>query len=252
MSLLISRTRRSFVKRFAVGVAALSVSGRGWRNPLLLDLEAAPAAEQGTVRLTLTEFPVLQQDLGSVRLTPNPVGQDHFPQGNLYPLLVNRAPGGTFYAMSAECSHAHCVVDSYDELEQGLRCPCHRSLYGLDGAVLIGPAKRALKSYPVSFDGRETLTIRVPGLAFRVSSSLAGGPGASRFRLSFPTEPNVTYQVLLRESVTSSGTAVPFSIGTEGALDQTSWVGDGELVSLYVAASLESGFFEIAMVLLEA
>lgn len=244
-------SRRRFVQRFALGMAGLSVPGRAWRSSMILSLEAAPPTETGTLRLTFTDFPSLEQDYGSVRLTANPVGSDHFPQGNLYPLLVNRAPGGRFYAMTAECTHASCVVDSYDELEQGLRCPCHRSLYGLDGTVLIGPAERSLKQFPLQYDGKETLTIQVPGLAFRVTPSLAVGTGGRRLRMVFPTEPNVTYEVRFRASLAAPGQAVPFASSIDGPLDQTEWLGDEQPAEVFVEAAGAGGFFEVSMVFLE-
>jgi nitrite reductase/ring-hydroxylating ferredoxin subunit len=186
-----------------------------------------------------------------VRLSPNPVGDDHFPQGELYPILVNRAPDGRFHALSAECSHAGCVVESYDELEQGLRCPCHGSLYGFDGAVIQGPAARSLASYPVAYDGADSLEIQVPGYGFRITPQAAGSRIAPRMRLVFPSEANALYQVIRRTSLSDPGVPVKFSPLEEGAPDISTWIGTGGDQALYVSTAGAGGFFEVVMLLAE-
>ncbi len=46
------------------------------------------------------------------------------------------------------CTHGDCYVE-WDEAVASVRCPCHNSLFDIDGQVLQGPADRALKSYLV-------------------------------------------------------------------------------------------------------
>jgi cytochrome b6-f complex iron-sulfur subunit len=48
-----------------------------------------------------------------------------------------------FSALSLVCTHLGCTLE---EQEEGFACPCHGSRFDTDGAVLRGPAKKALVS----------------------------------------------------------------------------------------------------------
>jgi Rieske Fe-S protein len=56
------------------------------------------------------------------------------------------------WAVSRSCTHLGCRVN-YKEEENILECPCHQSRFAKDGALLRGPAKRALQHYPVEIKG---------------------------------------------------------------------------------------------------
>ncbi len=51
---------------------------------------------------------------------------------------------GTAHAVSPTCTHLGCLV-AFNRAEKAWECPCHGSRFGLDGAVLQGPATRPLK-----------------------------------------------------------------------------------------------------------
>ena len=57
-------------------------------------------------------------------------------------------------AVSARCTHAGCAVEWNGDQNpaQAFVCPCHQSLFALDGAAQSGPAKKPLKSYSVSVE----------------------------------------------------------------------------------------------------
>ena len=86
MTIYPSATRRSFVKRFTLGMAASSLLGRSWKSPFLAELQAADVPTQGVVSISLEDFPALANLQGSVRIGINPVAADHFPDGNFYPI----------------------------------------------------------------------------------------------------------------------------------------------------------------------
>jgi Rieske Fe-S protein len=65
------------------------------------------------------------------------------PGGDWPKLLVRRDPDGTYAVASANCTHFSCVL-GWDGSQKQWACPCHGSRFGEDGAVLTGPAKRAL------------------------------------------------------------------------------------------------------------
>ncbi|MFE5113341.1 FAD-dependent oxidoreductase [Streptomyces sp. NPDC056663] len=57
---------------------------------------------------------------------------------------VYRDQDGTVRAVSARCTHLGCLV-AFNEAETSWECPCHGSRFGVDGAVLQGPAVRPLE-----------------------------------------------------------------------------------------------------------
>lgn len=66
------------------------------------------------------------------------------------PVYVHRHDDGRFTAVSTRCTHRGCRVEVGGG--DGLVCPCHGSRYGLDGALLGGPAERPLVAFPTSWD----------------------------------------------------------------------------------------------------
>ncbi|MDQ0792547.1 FAD-dependent oxidoreductase [Streptomyces sp. B1I3] len=57
---------------------------------------------------------------------------------------VYRDPEGAASVVSARCTHLGCLV-AFNEAETAWECPCHGSRFGVDGAVLQGPAVRPLE-----------------------------------------------------------------------------------------------------------
>lgn len=58
-------------------------------------------------------------------------------------LAVYRDPKGSLHAVSSVCTHLGCLV-KFNNAEKTWDCPCHGSRFGVDGAVLDGPATRPL------------------------------------------------------------------------------------------------------------
>lgn len=61
-------------------------------------------------------------------------------------VMVIRATDTTVVALSAICTHAGCSMD-YDSAAHELTCPCHGSVFSMNGQVVTGPARRAVKVY---------------------------------------------------------------------------------------------------------
>lgn len=55
---------------------------------------------------------------------------------------------GAIKAFSTVCPHLGCAVD-FDPEAGKFKCPCHRSAFGLDGAVEAGPSPRPLDALDV-------------------------------------------------------------------------------------------------------
>ncbi len=69
-----------------------------------------------------------------------------------YPILLIKASPERFVALSTECMHLGCTVKKQPSV---IRCPCHGSVYSLEGEVLQGPTEHPLKQFPIRMD--ETL-----------------------------------------------------------------------------------------------
>ena len=76
-----------------------------------------------------------------------PAGQAFIPSGRSV-ALYRDAEG--VYAVSLVCSHLGCIVKNTGD---GFECPCHGSRFKADGAVVKGPAPRALVWHKVTGKG---------------------------------------------------------------------------------------------------
>ena len=133
--------RRAFVSACAACCAAFTVSGCA-----SLVTHPVPVTD-GRVRLRLADYPDLTAQDGVIRIQPT--GLEH-------PIYVLTA-GSSFQAVSPICTHRGCTVDVQGDR---LVCPCHGSTYDRAGAVLKGPAQRALTRFPVERAG-DALVIQV-------------------------------------------------------------------------------------------
>lgn len=67
-------------------------------------------------------------------------------------VVVTQPSQGQFKAFSAVCPHQGCLTSKVAGGK--IQCPCHGSEFGLaDGAVGRGPAREALREYPVRVEG---------------------------------------------------------------------------------------------------
>lgn len=65
-------------------------------------------------------------------------------EGMRRPIFLRRVGAGEYTAVSTRCAHRGCQVQRQGDR---LACPCHGSEYRLDGALLQGPADRALRRF---------------------------------------------------------------------------------------------------------
>lgn len=66
-------------------------------------------------------------------------------------VVVTQAAPGRYAAFSAVCTHQGCTVAKVDG--RNIICPCHGSVYTLDGSVVKGPATRPLDPRGVTVTG---------------------------------------------------------------------------------------------------
>ena len=95
------------------------------------------------VRLSLAEYPELSKPGGFTKV---------LPEGAENPVYVLALGDHRFAALSPICTHRGCTV----EIEGArLVCPCHGSTYDREGAVLRGPAERALGRHELTVSGSD-------------------------------------------------------------------------------------------------
>ena len=73
---------------------------------------------------------------------------------------VVRAPDGRVTAFGPHCTHLGCAYH-WDDAQSEFVCPCHNSLFGLDGRVISGPAPRPLDRYETKIENGKLLLGRL-------------------------------------------------------------------------------------------
>ena len=69
-----------------------------------------------------------------------------------YRLVVTRPSEADLKAFTAICTHDGCMLNSVTD--KTINCPCHRSRFAItDGAVVHGPALRALTPRTITVEG---------------------------------------------------------------------------------------------------
>ncbi len=72
-------------------------------------------------------------------------------------IIVANTGNEVFVALSSVCTHQGCTIN-YSHANTNFPCPCHGSVFSVQGSVLNGPATTAVKKYTVSREGN-VLTI---------------------------------------------------------------------------------------------
>ncbi len=72
-------------------------------------------------------------------------------------IMVIRMSATEVVAVSAICTHAGCSMN-FNTGTSLIDCPCHGSQFSTTGAVVSGPANRAVRSYSVTLTGT-TITV---------------------------------------------------------------------------------------------
>ncbi len=65
---------------------------------------------------------------------------------------VVKLPNGDVVAYGPQCTHLGCAY-RWDEGKSEFLCPCHSSLFSIEGAVLSGPAPRPLDRFDTRVEG---------------------------------------------------------------------------------------------------
>jgi menaquinol-cytochrome c reductase iron-sulfur subunit len=69
---------------------------------------------------------------------------------------VVKHPDNSVVAYGPQCTHLGCAYH-WDDRKTEFLCPCHNSLFAMDGKVVSGPAPRPLDRYDVKVDGKKLM-----------------------------------------------------------------------------------------------
>lgn len=248
-------SRREWVKCFALGV----IASAGARRTTLADI--SPAANQANIlSLKISDFPALQTTYGSVRvqlLTASTTWEESR-------IIITRAPGDVFHAVTARCTHQQSTADPYDHSEgtEAIICYSHGSVFGMDGSVISGVDGNTtpLRKYNTSFaDG--VLRVEVPSMNFKVNAiSIQTPGGTTRYALNFQRRAGGRYRVLYTPDLAAAPVPVDFAITSSGApsrgpsfatkffSNNTTPAGQQTVAqSLWVDSSAERGFYLVEL-----
>jgi nitrite reductase/ring-hydroxylating ferredoxin subunit len=233
-------SRRGFVKTFALMAAYSQLGFHRWTQTVLADVQALAVSDVGLFRLNLTDYAALKADSGSVRLAVAGMPSS-FSQ-----IIVSRAAGPVFYAVTSLCTHQGCTVNAFSSSANALVCPCHGSQYKPDGTVLKGPATKALTQYATHFDGANVVTVEIPGLGYSVQGAVVQAAKAPRYALTFPTVSGLNYEIRFRSALAAgSWSQVPFSVTADGTASSTIFAGRGTSATVYMDRTVDIGFYAV-------
>ncbi|HUA57294.1 MAG TPA: ubiquinol-cytochrome c reductase iron-sulfur subunit [Verrucomicrobiae bacterium] len=71
-----------------------------------------------------------------------------------------KQPDGSIVAFGPQCTHLGCAYH-WEEGKTDFLCPCHNSVFSIDGKVVSGPAPRPLDRYQTKIDGSKLLLGRL-------------------------------------------------------------------------------------------
>lgn len=132
--------RRGFLTQVGIGACAVACAGAGvltldYIHPKVL-FEPSPSFVAGKRML--------------------------FPEGTVFfhrekrVYIVSDRRG--IYSMSAVCTHLGCIT-RYRSESRVIACPCHGSMFNLEGEVIGGPAPRSLPWLDVRLNERDELVV---------------------------------------------------------------------------------------------
>lgn len=143
-------TRRVFFGRAIAAIAGLI--GLGLGIPLLgyavlptLRKREEPWSEVGPLDLLQVDHP---KELEVVRS----LSSGWMRSDSMQSIWAYRQPDGAPVVYSPICPHLGCGY-RWSEEQRKFLCPCHNSVFALDGRVLSGPAPRPLDTLPTKVEG---------------------------------------------------------------------------------------------------
>lgn len=125
-----SVSRRKLLKLgvLACGAAVVGCNARNRSEPFEMELGDAATLKEGLNIFPLQQIAVVKQN-------------------------------DTLWGVKLVCTHQRCSLAPLPEDPLQLLCPCHGSRFGIDGAVLEGPAVDSLPLYPAKVNERGRVVV---------------------------------------------------------------------------------------------
>jgi Rieske Fe-S protein len=245
-------SRRNVIKTILVTTATSLIGNKAWAARTISDVAASPPGidpNLGLAKVTLSSFPALASDGGSIRLgSSNIQSQSVGPVGLYYPLLINRISATEYVTLDSQCTHAGFVVAKcIGGLAGTMTCPGHGSKFDIRGQVLPGfDAQFDLLSYTTMVsDG--ILTIELPDVGYTITQTSVLNGTQKRLQLTWPSVSSTEYEVRWRPNLETAPTVVSFFTtltGTTAVTSVTSPFSGGNR-SVYVIP--QDGIYQVAI-----
>jgi len=141
----IKQPRRNVIAGAGLGLAAtaLTACSTYGKQPAASSASSAPAPAQAA-----SGSPGAPAPAAALAKTADvPVGSGVI----LDDIVLTQPTAGVYKGFSNVCTHAGCKVSKVED--GNIVCPCHGSMFSLEGAVVHGPAKDPLEAKAVSVQG---------------------------------------------------------------------------------------------------
>jgi menaquinol-cytochrome c reductase iron-sulfur subunit len=147
-------SRRNFMVRAIVGIfvfigAVLAIPFGGFGILPALRREKPEWSDVGTI----TDLPVDEPEQRRFLQIVKSGWQEQKQERSIW--IVKRADG-TVTAYSPNCPHLGCGYRWFS-VDKEFKCPCHGSVFDINGKVLAGPAPRPLDTLPAKVDNGKLL-----------------------------------------------------------------------------------------------
>jgi menaquinol-cytochrome c reductase iron-sulfur subunit len=142
-------TRRKFMVRTIMGIvvfigAVLAVPFGGFGILPALRKKEIDWSDAGTIK-------DMQADVPQERRFSQIVKSGWQEEKQERSIWIVKRPDNTVTAYSPNCPHLGCGYRWFDA-DQRFKCPCHGSVFDINGKVLAGPSPRPLDTLPVKLE----------------------------------------------------------------------------------------------------
>lgn len=152
------RSRRGFFQAGILGLGAAIAAALGW--PALAYLLTPPKSKQRDAWIEIGELGTFAADAPlevAFRRSRTDAWKVVSEKDTVW--VVKRADGGVT-AFGPQCTHLGCAYH-WDDGRRQFLCPCHSSLFRIDGSVVSGPAPRPLDRYETKVENGKLLLGRL-------------------------------------------------------------------------------------------
>lgn len=238
-------SRRDVIKTILVTTATSIIGNKAWAAKTVSEVSQSIDPDVGIARITLSSFPALNNNGGSVRLSSF---GSNVNAAFYKPIIITRVSATEFTVLDSECTHEGCVVNAFvgTPVNGRLTCPCHGSQFSIQGQVVQGPANLPLFKYTNQV-ATGIMTIQLPGYGFNVTQTTALNGSQKRLELAFFGSSATQYEVRQRTTLDAAPAIVPFSTTLSGPTTTNFTTGVNFTTPRRVYIVPQDGIYQIAI-----